>query len=70
MYIHSSNMNISIQPSIFTANTFKRVFVIGFSIIVFGNKITPLGGLGSAMAIAGVLLYSLLKDYYAKKGSN
>ncbi|XP_021910182.1 triose phosphate/phosphate translocator, chloroplastic-like [Carica papaya] len=39
----------------------KRVFVIGFSIIVFGNKISTQTGIGTAIAIAGVAMYSLIK---------
>ncbi|CAN6358053.1 unnamed protein product [Urochloa humidicola] len=42
-------------------NVLKRVFVIGFSIIVFGNKITTQTGIGTSIAIAGVALYSFLK---------
>ncbi|KAL9265136.1 Triose phosphate/phosphate translocator, chloroplastic-like protein [Drosera capensis] len=42
-------------------NVLKRVFVIGFSIIVFGNKISTQTGIGTAIAIAGVAIYSLIK---------
>lgn len=49
------------------ANTLKRVFIIISSIIVFGNKMTPQGILGSIMAVGGVLLYSLTKQKYNKK---
>nr|CAB3459766.1 unnamed protein product [Digitaria exilis] len=42
-------------------NVLKRVFVIGFSIIVFGNKITTQTGIGTSIAIFGVALYSFLK---------
>ncbi|PON79675.1 Triose phosphate/phosphoenolpyruvate translocator [Parasponia andersonii] len=42
-------------------NVLKRVFVIGFSIVVFGNKISTQTGIGTAIAIAGVALYSLIK---------
>ncbi|KAL2652508.1 hypothetical protein R1flu_020636 [Riccia fluitans] len=35
-------------------NVLKRVFVIGFSIIVFGNKISTQTGIGTCIAIAGV----------------
>jgi solute carrier family 35 protein E1 len=44
------------------ANTLKRVFIILASVVVFGNRITPQGILGSALAIGGVFLYSLAKD--------
>ncbi|KAH9772420.1 triose phosphate/phosphate translocator TPT [Citrus sinensis] len=42
-------------------NVLKRVFVIGFSIVVFGNKISTQTGIGTAVAIAGVATYSLIK---------
>lgn len=42
-------------------NVLKRVFVIGFSIIVFGNKISTQTGIGTCIAIAGVALYSFIK---------
>ncbi|KAK7252124.1 hypothetical protein RIF29_35860 [Crotalaria pallida] len=42
-------------------NVLKRVFVIGFSIVVFGNKISTQTGIGTAIAIAGVAIYSLIK---------
>ncbi|XP_027360242.1 triose phosphate/phosphate translocator, chloroplastic-like [Abrus precatorius] len=42
-------------------NVLKRVFVIGFSIVVFGNKISTQTGIGTATAIAGVAIYSLIK---------
>ncbi|KAI3452902.1 hypothetical protein Pfo_009565 [Paulownia fortunei] len=42
-------------------NVLKRVFVIGFSIVVFGNKISTQTGIGTGIAIAGVAIYSLIK---------
>nr|CAD1843449.1 unnamed protein product [Ananas comosus var. bracteatus] len=42
-------------------NVLKRVFVIGFSIIIFGNKITTQTGIGTCIAIVGVALYSYIK---------
>ncbi|KAI5657177.1 hypothetical protein M9H77_25970 [Catharanthus roseus] len=42
-------------------NVLKRVFVIGFSIIVFGNKISTQTGIGTGIAIAGVAIYSFIK---------
>lgn len=49
------------------ANTLKRVFLIAVSIVVFGHKLTPLGFIGSGVAIAGVLLYSLAKQKFPNK---
>ncbi|KAK4345067.1 hypothetical protein RND71_035243 [Anisodus tanguticus] len=42
-------------------NVLKRVFVIGFSIIVFGNRISTQTGIGTCIAIAGVAIYSFIK---------
>ncbi|MCO5608017.1 hypothetical protein L7F22_062220 [Adiantum nelumboides] len=42
-------------------NVLKRVFVIGFSIIVFGNKISTQTAIGTSIAIAGVAIYSYIK---------
>ncbi|XP_064943068.1 triose phosphate/phosphate translocator, chloroplastic-like isoform X1 [Musa acuminata AAA Group] len=42
-------------------NVLKRVFVIGFSIIIFGNKISTQTGIGTCIAIGGVALYSYIK---------
>ncbi|KAJ0876081.1 putative triose phosphate/phosphoenolpyruvate translocator, sugar phosphate transporter [Helianthus annuus] len=42
-------------------NVLKRVFVIGFSIVVFGNKISTQTAIGTSIAIAGVAIYSLIK---------
>ncbi|PIN06557.1 Glucose-6-phosphate/phosphate and phosphoenolpyruvate/phosphate antiporter [Handroanthus impetiginosus] len=41
-------------------NVLKRVFVIGFSILVFGNKISLQTGIGTSIAIAGVAMYSFI----------
>jgi solute carrier family 35 protein E1 len=45
-------------------NTIKRVVIILTSVVVFGTKMTGRGALGSAIAIGGVLMYSLAKDYF------
>lgn len=42
-------------------NVLKRVFVIGFSIIVFGNRISTQTGIGTSIAIGGVAIYSYIK---------
>ncbi|KAL0296856.1 UNVERIFIED_CONTAM: Triose phosphate/phosphate translocator TPT, chloroplastic [Sesamum radiatum] len=54
-------------------NVLKRVFVIGFSIVVFGNKISTQTGIGTGIAIAGVAMYSLIKaniEEQKQKGSD
>ena len=42
-------------------NVGKRIFVIGFSIVAFGNAITTQTAIGSIVAILGAGLYSYLK---------
>mmetsp|Transcript_41690 Transcript_41690/g.47139 ORF Transcript_41690/g.47139 Transcript_41690/m.47139 type:complete len:82 (+) Transcript_41690:624-869(+) len=60
-------------------NTMKRVFILVASVLVFRNPISLQAGIGSAVGISGVLLYSLTKQYYesleiidppSKKGSS
>jgi len=43
------------------ANTLKRVVVIVTTVIVFRNPITPLGAIGSVIAIFGTLVWSIAK---------
>ncbi|KAF4525280.1 hypothetical protein B566_EDAN009363 [Ephemera danica] len=40
------------------ANTAKRAFLIWLSVILFGNPVTLLSGLGTCTVMAGVLLYN------------
>jgi solute carrier family 35 protein E1 len=47
-------------------NTMKRVFIMVASVLVFQNEITPQAGIGSAIGISGVLLYSITKQMYEK----
>eukprot|EP00871_Galdieria_phlegrea_P003100 jgi/Galph1/3791/GphlegSOOS_G2461.1 len=48
-------------------NTMKRVAVIVSSVIVFKNEVTRLNKIGTAIAIAGVALYSQVKGMKPKK---
>lgn len=48
-------------------NTIKRVVVIAASILVFKNPVTTQGYIGSAIAVAGVLLYSLAVEKTKKR---
>jgi len=43
------------------ANTIKRIAVIVVSVLYFRNPLTPTGALGSAIAIVGVMCYSIAK---------
>lgn len=40
------------------ANTTKRAFLIWMSVIMFGNAVTVLSGLGTCVVVVGVLLYN------------
>ena len=44
------------------ANTAKRAALIWTSVLLFGNEITLLSGLGTMTVIAGVLLYNLATE--------
>jgi len=46
------------------ANTIKRVCIILATVVVFGNKLTPLGAIGSFCAVAGTFAYSIAKSIY------
>ena len=48
-------------------NVGKRIFVIGFSILAFGNKISTQAAIGSVIAIAGASAYGIIKAKYAEK---
>jgi solute carrier family 35 protein E1 len=55
----------SVHPvTLAVGNTMKRVFILVASVMVFGNPISPQACIGSGVGIAGVLLYSLTKQYY------
>ncbi len=46
-------------------NVGKRIFVIGFTILAFGNKISAQTAIGSGIAVVGAGLYGWLKAKYA-----
>lgn len=52
------------------ANTMKRVVIIATSVFVFQNPITKANALGSSIALLGVLLYSITKNYFPEKKRN
>lgn len=49
------------------ANTVKRVVIIVTSVFVFNNPVTRANALGSSIALFGVLLYSITKNYFPEK---
>jgi drug/metabolite transporter (DMT)-like permease len=44
------------------ANTVKRAFLIWLSILLFGNEVTLLSGVGTSVVIMGVLMYNKAKE--------
>lgn len=57
----------SVHPvTLAVGNTMKRVFILVASVMVFRNPISLQAGIGSAIGIAGVLLYSLTKQHYER----
>ncbi|KAG0431116.1 hypothetical protein HPB47_022087, partial [Ixodes persulcatus] len=48
------------------ANTVKRALMIWLSILVFGNDVTFLSGLGTLVVTAGVFLYNHARNVAAK----
>jgi solute carrier family 35 protein E2 len=44
------------------ANTAKRAFLIWVSVMLFGNEVTVLSGLGTAIVFTGVLLYNKARE--------
>jgi solute carrier family 35 protein E1 len=49
------------------ANTVKRIVIILVSVGIFSTKMTPLGMVGSGIAVFGAFLYALAKQFSAKK---
>jgi len=45
-------------------NTVKRVVIILASVLVFRNPVSKLGAIGSGIAIAGAMFYSLAKSKF------
>uniref|UniRef100_A0A7S3B4Y5 Sugar phosphate transporter domain-containing protein n=1 Tax=Haptolina ericina TaxID=156174 RepID=A0A7S3B4Y5_9EUKA len=46
------------------ANTIKRVCIILTTVLIFGNKLTFLGTVGSTIAVLGTFSYSILKSKF------
>jgi len=51
-------------------NTIKRVILIVFSVIAFGTTMTTQSVVGSAIAIAGVAMYSIAKTMFKPKSKS
>eukprot|EP00614_Pseudopedinella_elastica_P005483 CAMPEP_0172614872 /NCGR_PEP_ID=MMETSP1068-20121228/55676_1 /TAXON_ID=35684 /ORGANISM="Pseudopedinella elastica, Strain CCMP716" /LENGTH=403 /DNA_ID=CAMNT_0013419823 /DNA_START=33 /DNA_END=1244 /DNA_ORIENTATION=+ len=61
MYLVLNNVH---PITLAVGNTLKRVAIILAALLVFRNPITPAAAIGSAVGVAGVLLYSLTKQHY------
>ena len=65
MFLALSNVH---PVTLAVGNTFKRVFIIIASVVVFNNPMDFKTGIGSAIAIGGVFSYSLARQRYEKSG--
>ena len=59
--MHPTHWLISAQ----VGNTVKRVVIIAAAMVVLGEAMEPVAMVGTTVAIAGVLLYSILKQRLA-----
>eukprot|EP00419_Tripos_fusus_P015214 CAMPEP_0172737322 /NCGR_PEP_ID=MMETSP1074-20121228/117410_1 /TAXON_ID=2916 /ORGANISM="Ceratium fusus, Strain PA161109" /LENGTH=346 /DNA_ID=CAMNT_0013566699 /DNA_START=11 /DNA_END=1051 /DNA_ORIENTATION=+ len=53
---HLSPVTVSV------VNTVKRALLIWISVLVFGNRVTPLAGLGTAICLSGALCYNFARQ--------
>jgi hypothetical protein len=60
----SSAVGLRLMVRVTAGNTVKRVVVIVAAALAFRTPMTPIGIIGSAIAIGGVLLYSIVKGMY------
>jgi len=58
---HLSPVTVSV------VNTVKRALLIWISVLVFGNRITPLAGLGTAICLSGALSYNFARQQLRTK---
>lgn len=56
-------MMIIIDARFSVCNTVKRAIAIWLSVLVFGNEITFLSGIGTVAVIVGVFLYNRARHY-------
>ena len=62
MYIGLARVN---PVTLAVGNTVKRVVIIAAAMVVLGEAMEPVAMVGTTVAIAGVLLYSILKQRLA-----
>jgi solute carrier family 35 protein E1 len=65
MYLVLSNVH---PITLAVGNTMKRVFIIVTGVLVFATPISLQTAIGSAIAIVGVFVYSLMKQWYGSSG--
>jgi solute carrier family 35 protein E1 len=61
MYLVLSNVH---PITLAVGNTMKRVFIIVAGVLVFATPVTLQTGIGSVIAIGGVFLYGMMKQWY------
>ena len=67
MYLVLSNVH---PITLAVGNTAKRVFIIAAGVLVFATPVSLQTAIGSAIAIGGVFVYSLAKQWYGSVGGN
>ena len=70
-YVFFAAYTIYIYASLYptfcsVANTGKRALLIWLSVLLFGNPVTFLSGLGTVVVICGVLLYNKAQEIDGK----
>ena len=64
MYICLSNVH---PITLAVGNTMKRVFIIMAGVLVFATPVSFQTAIGSLIAIGGVFVYSLMKQWYDQR---
>jgi len=67
MYLVLSNVH---PITLAVGNTAKRIFIIAAGVLVFATPVSLQTAIGSAIAIGGVFVYSLAKQWYGSAGGN
>jgi solute carrier family 35 protein E1 len=67
MYLVLSNVH---PITLAVGNTAKRVFIIAAGVLVFATPVSLQTAIGSAIAIGGVFVYSLMQQWYGSAGGS
>ncbi|CAK8532253.1 unnamed protein product [Lathyrus sativus] len=65
-YLQSAGLNMVSPVTHSVGNCVKRVVVIVSSVIIFETPVSPVNALGTAVGLAGVFLYSRVKQIKSK----